>query len=67
MIQQQYIISEKLNIFELGQVLGNIFETGTECCGRAETHPNELYLHLKDIGHTKTNLSPKTTSAEENQ
>lgn len=57
MTQQHYII-----------VLGNIFETGTERCGRAETHPNELYLHLNDIEHTKTKLrSPKTTSAEENQ
>jgi len=47
-------------------VLRVLTDRGTEYCGRAETHPYELYLHLNDIEHTKTKpRSPKTNGAVE--
>jgi transposase InsO family protein len=48
------------------QVLRVLTDRGTEYCGRAETHPYELYLHLNDIEHTRTKpRSPKTNGAVE--
>lgn len=41
-------------------------ERGTEYCGRAETHPYELYLHRHEIEHTRAKpKSPKTNGALE--
>jgi transposase InsO family protein len=48
------------------QVLRVLTDRGTEYCGRAETHPYELYLHLNDIEHTRTKpRSPQTNGAVE--
>jgi transposase InsO family protein len=48
------------------RVLRMLTDRGTEYCGRAETHPYELYLHLNDIEHTKTKpRSPQTNGAVE--
>lgn len=47
-------------------VLRVLTDRGSEYCGRAETHPYELYLHLNDIEHTKTKpRSPQTNGAVE--
>ncbi len=48
------------------RVLRMLTDRGTEYCGRAETHPYELYLHLNDIEHTRTKpRSPQTNGAVE--
>jgi transposase InsO family protein len=48
------------------RVLRVLTDRGSEYCGRAETHPYELYLHLNDIEHTKTKpRSPQTNGAVE--
>ena len=47
-------------------VLRVLTDRGSEYCGRTETHPYELYLHLNDIEHTKTKpRSPQTNGAVE--
>lgn len=48
------------------RVLRVLTDRGSEYCGRAETHPYELYLHLNDIEHTKTKpRHPQTNGAVE--
>ena len=37
------------------RVLRVLTDRGSEYCGRAETHPYELHLHLNNIEHTKQN------------
>jgi transposase InsO family protein len=47
-------------------VLRVLTDRGSEYCGRVETHPYELYLHLNGIEHTKTKTrSPQTNGAVE--
>jgi hypothetical protein len=47
-------------------VLRVLTDRGCEYCGRVETHPYELYLHLNGIEHTKTKTrSPQTNGAVE--
>ncbi len=47
-------------------VLRMLTDRGAEYCGRTETHPYELYLHLNDIEHTKTKpRTPQTNGAVE--
>lgn len=36
------------------RVLRVLTDNGTEYCGVNETHPYELYLHLNDIEHSRT-------------
>lgn len=41
-------------------------DNGTEFCGRQESHPYELFLHLNDIEHTRTKVrKPQTNGAVE--
>ena len=41
-------------------------DNGTEFCGRQETHPYELFLHLNNIEHTRTKVrKPQTNGAVE--
>lgn len=48
------------------RVLRVLTDRGSEYCGRVETHPYELYLHLNGIEHTKTKTkSPQTNGAVE--
>ena len=47
-------------------VLRVLTDRGSEYCGRVETHPYELYLHLNGIEHTKTKTRhPQTNGAVE--
>jgi transposase InsO family protein len=42
-------------------MLGLLTDRGTEYCGKAEQHDDELYLALNNIEHTKTKAnSPQT-------
>jgi transposase InsO family protein len=41
-------------------------DNGTEFCGRQESHPYELFLHLNNIEHTRTKVrKPQTNGAVE--
>jgi len=41
-------------------------DRGTEYCGRTETHPYQLFLHLNSIEHTKTKVRhPQTNGSTE--
>ncbi len=41
-------------------------DRGTEYCGRTETHPYQLFLHLSSIEHTKTKVRhPQTNGSTE--
>ena len=41
-------------------------DNGSEFCGRHESHPYELFLHLNDIEHTRTKVrKPQTNGAVE--
>ena len=41
-------------------------DNGSEFCGRQESHPYELFLHLNDIEHTRTKVrKPQTNGAVE--
>ena len=41
-------------------------DNGSEFCGRKESHPYELFLHLNDIEHTRTKVRrPQTNGAVE--
>jgi len=41
-------------------------DRGTEYCGRIETHPYQLFLHLNSIEHTKTKVRhPQTNGSTE--
>jgi transposase InsO family protein len=41
-------------------------DRGTEYCGRMETHPYQLFLHLNSIEHTKTKVRhPQTNGSTE--
>lgn len=47
-------------------VLRALTDNGREYCGRKETHPYELFLHLNDIEHTKTRVRrPQTNGSVE--
>jgi transposase InsO family protein len=47
-------------------VLRVLTDRGSEYCGRVETHPYELFLHLGGIEHTKTKpYTPRTNGAVE--
>lgn len=35
-------------------LLRTLTDRGTDCCGKAENHPYQLYLHLNDIEQTRT-------------
>jgi transposase InsO family protein len=52
---------------ELGiTVLRVLTDRGSEYCGRVETHPYELFLHLNGIEHTKTRpYTPRTNGGVE--
>ncbi len=43
-------------------VLRILTDRGTEFCGRADTHPYELYLQLEEIDHTKTRAKRPQTN-----
>lgn len=48
------------------RVLRVLTDHGTEYCGRVESHPYELFLHLNDIDHTKIRIRrPQTNGAVE--
>ncbi len=41
-------------------------DNGPELCGRQDSHPYELFLHLNDIEHTRTKVRhPQTNGAVE--
>lgn len=46
------------------RVLRMLTGRGTEFCGTLENYPYELFLHLNDIGHSKTKARhPQTNGA----
>jgi hypothetical protein len=46
------------------RVLRVLTDHGAEYCGRVESHPYELFLHLSDIDHTKIRVRrPQTNGA----
>ena len=48
------------------KVLRMLTDNGVEYCGRHETHPYELFLHLNDIEHTRIKVRhPQTNGAVE--
>jgi transposase InsO family protein len=48
------------------RVLRVLTDHGAEYCGRVESHPYELFLHLSDIDHTKIRVRrPQTNGAVE--
>jgi len=48
------------------RVLRALTDNGQELCGRVETHPYELLLHLNDIEHTRTRVRrPQTNGSVE--
>ncbi len=48
------------------RVLRALTDNGQELCGRVETHPYELLLHLNDIEHTRTRVGrPQTNGSVE--
>jgi transposase InsO family protein len=48
------------------QVLRVLTDNGTEYCGRVETHPYELFLHLNSLEHTRTRVRrPQTNGSVE--
>ena len=48
------------------KVLRLLTDNGMEYCGRQETHPYELFLHLNDIEHTRIKVRhPQTNGAVE--
>jgi transposase InsO family protein len=48
------------------KVLRMLTDNGMEYCGRQETHPYELFLHLNDIEHTRIKVRhPQTNGAVE--
>lgn len=48
------------------KVLRMLTDNGVEYCGRQETHPYELFLHLNDIEHTRIKVRhPQTNGAVE--
>jgi transposase InsO family protein len=48
------------------RVLRVLTDNGMEYCGRQETHPYELYLHLNDIEHTRIRVRrPQTNGSVE--
>jgi transposase InsO family protein len=47
-------------------VLRVLTDRGSEYCGRTETHPYELFLHLNGVEHTRTKpYSPQTNGSVE--
>jgi len=43
-----------------------LIDRGAEYCGRVETHPYQLFLHLNDIEHSKTKVRhPQTNGSTE--
>lgn len=48
------------------RVLRILSDNGTEYCGRPESHPYQLFLHLNDIEHTRIRVRhPQTNGAVE--
>ena len=48
------------------RVLRILTDRGTEYCGRKETHPYQLFLHLNEIEHTRTKVRhPQTNGSTE--
>lgn len=48
------------------RVLRMLTDNGVEYCGRQESHPYELYLHLNEIEHTRTRVRrPQTNGSVE--
>jgi transposase InsO family protein len=48
------------------RVLRILSDNGTEYCGRIESHPYQLFLHLNDIEHTRIKVRhPQTNGAVE--
>lgn len=48
------------------RVLRILSDNGTEYCGRPESHPYQLFLHLNDIEHTRIKVRhPQTNGAVE--
>ena len=48
------------------RILRMLTDNGSEYCGRQETHPYQLFLHLNDIDHTRTKVrTPRTNGAVE--
>jgi len=48
------------------KVLRALTDNGTEYCGRKETHPYQLFLHLNDMEHTRIRVGrPQTNGAVE--
>ena len=48
------------------RVLRVLTDNGPELCGRLDSHPYELFLHLNDIEHTRTRVRhPQTNGAVE--
>lgn len=48
------------------RVLRVLTDNGGELCGRKDSHPYELFLHINNIDHTRTKVrSPQTNGAVE--
>ncbi|MCB0421851.1 MAG: IS481 family transposase [Bdellovibrionales bacterium] len=48
------------------KVLRTLTDNGLEYCGRTESHPYQLFLHLNDIDHSRTKVrTPRTNGATE--
>jgi len=62
-------LNDKVLPFFDGQnmkLLRVLTDRGTEYCGRMETHPYQLFLHLNSIEHTKTKVRhPQTNGSTE--